>query len=229
VKSFIAIAFLSLSLTGHTVENYQDDIYNYQAVSGQVYQNGEELRDNLDQRLQRRFGEVTRIEISEEITTRQDLQGQLQALRRGMRTNEEIIVRVKRDPQQVIDVRLEDNESLITYASSFFGMAVNTVGRIMYLGMPQSTSEVIAEAQEKIDRLNNNEVHDLYVFSDYHLKAAIDSRHREAFIINGRLQSLEQESARMSGSHYYYGGVANALKSPQEVDTKIIDLFLITN
>lgn len=225
MKNILAMFVLSLSLGAQASSSYLGSEFQISNVKGEIYQSADQIKKAYDENLQKRFGNVTSIELSEALTSATDLQAQLEILRSTLKNNEEVIVRVKRDEAQVIEVRREDVKNHINYVSSPVGLTLNTLGRIMYLGGPQRASEVVADAQANLNDLENNIVHDLYIFTDYKLKAQLDAKNRPVFSYLSKKHSMESLAQRMSESHYYYGGVANIFKASEKVDTQIIELF----
>lgn len=227
MKNILAMFVLSLSLGAQASSSYLSSEFQIYNVKGEIYQSGDQVKKAYDENLQKRFGNVSSLELSEALISATDLQAQLEILRSTLKNNEEVIVRVKRDEAQVIEVRMEDLKNHIDYVRSPVGLTLNTLGRIMYLGAPQRASEVVADAQANLNDLENNLVHDLYIFTDYKLKAQLDAKNRPVFSYLSKKHSMESLAQRMSESHYYYGGVANILKASENVDTQIIEIFSV--
>lgn len=227
MKKFIAATALACALNLNAAGLYEDANISYYGINQQIYETGDELRESYNQRLEKRYGSVTPLAQDDRFYHQRDLVGQLLDLRRDMRINEEIIVRVKKDPQAVIEIRIEDHESLIAYADSLFGRAVSVVAEVMYLGAPQNVSDVIKDAQETIERLQNGEVNEVDVLTDYKLKASVDARGKEGFSYLDKVMDIERLAQRMSRSPYYYGGPLNIMRSAPQVESRIIEVFTI--
>lgn len=81
MKNILAMFVLSLSLGAQASSSYLGSEFQISNVKGEIYQSADQIKKAYDENLQKRFGNVTTIELSETLTSATDLQAQLEILR----------------------------------------------------------------------------------------------------------------------------------------------------